>query len=162
MKKGIKWMFNSASPLYIKPRLDLDFLKWAWAFNNSCNATHVKKAIPVIKDISLLSQELYDEIKKSENFKCHYEKKGLLILCQTDKMLEEEIYTAKIDKQRNLNSLKLIPLDSSNIKFNRSAHEASLAFLNESTMYFSGGKVNINDKIVYNKTNNKRDFIFGN
>jgi D-amino-acid dehydrogenase len=103
MKKGIKWMFNSASPLYIKPRLDLDFLKWAWAFNNSCNATHVKKAIPVIKDISLLSQELYDEIKKSENFKCHYEKKGLLMLCQTDKMLEEEIDTAEIAKNTGLN-----------------------------------------------------------
>jgi len=103
MKKGIKWMFNSASPLYIKPRLDLDFLKWAWAFNNSCNATHVKKAIPVIKDISLLSQELYDEIKKSENFKFHYEKKGLLMLCQTDKMLEEEIDTAEIAKNTGLN-----------------------------------------------------------
>ena len=27
MKKGIKWMFDSASPLYIKPRLNLDLLQ---------------------------------------------------------------------------------------------------------------------------------------
>ncbi len=90
MKKGIKWMFNSSSPLYIKPRLELDFLKWVWAFNRSCNINHVNKAIPLIKDIALLSQELYDEIKQTENFKFHYEKKGLFMLCQTEKMLKEE------------------------------------------------------------------------
>ena len=44
MKKGLKWMFNPASPLYIKPRLDADFLKWTWAFNKSCNSKHVAKA----------------------------------------------------------------------------------------------------------------------
>ena len=96
MKKGIKWMFNPSSPLYIKPRFELDFLKWARAFNKSCNVKHVNKAIPLIKDIALLSQELYDEIKQTENFKFHYEKKGLLMLCKTEKMLESEIKVAKI------------------------------------------------------------------
>ena len=27
INKGIKWMLNSSSPFYVKPRLDLDFLK---------------------------------------------------------------------------------------------------------------------------------------
>jgi D-amino-acid dehydrogenase len=48
MKKGIKWMFNSSSPLYIKPRLQPEFLKWALAFNKSCSADHVNKAVPVL------------------------------------------------------------------------------------------------------------------
>ncbi|MEZ4840905.1 MAG: FAD-dependent oxidoreductase [Flavobacteriaceae bacterium] len=91
MKKGLKWMLNPSSPLYIKPRLDVDFLKWAWAFNKSCNAKHVEKSIPVIKDIAVLSQELYDAIKKDESFSFHYDKKGLLMLCQTEKTLESEI-----------------------------------------------------------------------
>ena len=62
MKKGLKWMFDPSSPFYIKPRLDLDFLKWVWAFNISCNPTHVNRTIPVIKDISLISQDLYETI----------------------------------------------------------------------------------------------------
>ena len=33
--QGIKWMFNSASPFYIKPRVDLDFFKWAWLFKSA-------------------------------------------------------------------------------------------------------------------------------
>ena len=36
--QGIKWMFNSSSPFYVKPRLDADFLKWTWAFKKSANA----------------------------------------------------------------------------------------------------------------------------
>ena len=71
MKKGIKWMFDKSSPLYIKPRLDLDFLKWTWAFNKSCNQNHVDKVAPVIRDISVFSQELYSDIKSQENLKFH-------------------------------------------------------------------------------------------
>ncbi|OBX23065.1 MULTISPECIES: NAD(P)/FAD-dependent oxidoreductase [Bizionia] len=102
MKKGFKWMLNPASPLYIKPRLDPDFLKWTLAFNNSCTAKNVKKAIPTIKGLTLLSQEFYDAIKQDENFSFQLEKKGLLMLCQTDKMLEEEIHTAEIAKSEGL------------------------------------------------------------
>jgi D-amino-acid dehydrogenase len=102
MKKGIKWMFNSSSPLYIKPRLESDFLRWVWAFNKSCNPTHVNKAIPAIKSIALLSQDLYDDIKRDENFTFQYEKKGLMMLCQTEKMLEEEIKTANLAKEEGL------------------------------------------------------------
>lgn len=102
MKKGLKWMLDKSSPLYIKPRLDLDFLKWTWAFNKSCSINNVAKAIPAIKDIALLSQDLYDGIKASDNFRFHYEKKGLFMLCQTDKALEEEIKVAEIAKNEGL------------------------------------------------------------
>jgi len=91
MIQGLKWMFDKSSPLYIKPRLNLDFLRWAWAFNKSCNQNHVNKSAPVIRDIAVLSQKLYDEIKQSEGFTYHYDKKGLLMLCQTEHMLEEEM-----------------------------------------------------------------------
>ncbi len=102
MKKGIKWMFDSSSPLYIKPRLDLDFFKWTWAFNKSCNGAHVKRSAPVIRDISVLSQELYEDIKKTENFDFHYDKKGLLMLCQTEEMLKEEMKISNLAQDLGL------------------------------------------------------------
>jgi D-amino-acid dehydrogenase len=107
MKKGLKWMFNSSSPLYIKPRLEANFLQWAWAFNKSCNAAHVERAAPVIRDISVLSQELYDDIKRTENFSYHYDKKGLFMLCQTEKMLEEEVKAAELAQQLGLEAREI-------------------------------------------------------
>ncbi|WP_108804942.1 FAD-binding oxidoreductase [Aquimarina sp. Aq107] len=102
MKKGIKWMFNPASPLYIKPRLNKEFLEWSWAFNKSCSSKNVARSISAIKDINLLSRELYSEIKEQEQFKFHLERKGLLMLCQTDSMLEEEIRVGELAQKEGL------------------------------------------------------------
>lgn len=88
--KGLKWMFNSASPFYVKPRLDSDFLKWSWAFKKSATSSNVNKAIPLIKDINLFSRGLYENLKTSSHIDFHYERNGLLLLCQTERALEEE------------------------------------------------------------------------
>ena len=179
MKKGLKWMFNPSSPLYIKPRLDADFLKWSYAFNKSCNAEHVKRAIPAIKAITLLSQELYDDIKRDENFSFHLEKKGLLMLCQTNKMLEEEIKTANLAKKEgleaselNLEELKALePHVNLNVKgatyYKCDSHSTPQEFMKEMQTYLKGVGVQffsnervqdievLNGKIVSIKTNNQ-------
>ena len=86
MAKGIKWMFNSSSPFYMKPRLDPDFIKWAWYFHRSSTKAHVEKAIPLIKDLNLLSKELYTSWHDSgEMGDFQLEKRGLLMLYKTQK-----------------------------------------------------------------------------
>ena len=83
--QGIKMMFNSASPFYMKPRLDIDFLKWSWYFHKSSTKAKVEKAIPVIKEINLISRELFSDIKKSGDLgDFHLERKGLLMLYKTE------------------------------------------------------------------------------
>ena len=88
--KGIKWMFNSSSPFYVKPRLDKDFLEWSWLFKKSATKAKVQKAIPVIKDINLLSRSLYESMKTEVDFEFFYQHKGLLMYYKTDKAGEEE------------------------------------------------------------------------
>ncbi|WP_378179089.1 NAD(P)/FAD-dependent oxidoreductase [Aquimarina sp. SS2-1] len=102
MKKGLKWMFNPSSPLFIKPRLDIDFLQWSWAFNKSCSVKNVNRSITAIKDITLLGRDLYNDIKRQESFKFQLEQKGLLMICQTEKMLEEEVNVADIARKEGL------------------------------------------------------------
>ena len=90
ISKGIKWMFNASSPFYVKPRLDIDFLKWSWAFKKSATVSKVVKAIKPIKEINLLSRDLYEEMKASNDFNFQYERKGLLMCYKTDKKGEAE------------------------------------------------------------------------
>ncbi|MBC8756383.1 FAD-dependent oxidoreductase [Kordia sp. YSTF-M3] len=101
--KGLKWMLNSSSPFYVKPRLDADFLKWSWLFKKSATAKHVEQSIPVIKDINLLGRELYAELKKSNDFDFHFERKGLLMCYQTEKAGEEEWNIGERAIQEGLN-----------------------------------------------------------
>lgn len=107
IKKGIKWMFDPSSPFYIKPRMDVDFLKWIWAFNKSCTNGHVKRSIPVIRDISLLSENLYLEMRTDNQFDSHYEKKGLLMLCNSQKTFEEELSIAEVARRMGLDAIDL-------------------------------------------------------
>ena len=90
ISKGLKWMLNPASPFYVKPRLNADFLKWSLAFKRSANKKKVEESIPVIKDINVFSRELYQEMKDSGDFDFHYEHKGLLMAYQHEKAGEEE------------------------------------------------------------------------
>ncbi|WP_282049721.1 NAD(P)/FAD-dependent oxidoreductase [Maribacter aquivivus] len=85
ISKGIKMMFNSASPFYMKPRLDTEFLKWSWYFHKSSTPAKVEKAIPLIKDINLISRELFTDIKNSGDLgDFQLEQKGLLMLYKTE------------------------------------------------------------------------------
>ncbi|MCB0457112.1 MAG: FAD-dependent oxidoreductase [Flavobacteriaceae bacterium] len=102
MKQGLKWMFNPASPLFIKPRLEPGFLQWAWAFNKSCSEKNVKNSITAIKDINLLSVDLFSELKQQENFNFQLEHKGLLMLCQTQKALHHEVEVAYLAAKEGL------------------------------------------------------------
>jgi len=95
ISKGIKMMFDAASPFYIKPRLNADFLKWSLAFKRSCTKANVEKAIPVIKDINLLSEELYTDILNDDAFNFQLDNKGLLMYYQTEKAGESEMKVAR-------------------------------------------------------------------
>jgi D-amino-acid dehydrogenase len=110
--QGIKWMFNSSSPFYVKPRLDIDFLKWTWAFKKSANAKKVAASIPVIRDINLLSRDLYEGIKASNDFNFHYERKGLMMYYQSDKVGEHEWELGEKALKAGLNAEHLTSMDA--------------------------------------------------
>ena len=161
MKKGLKWMFDSSSPLYIKPRLDLDFIRWTLAFNRSCNTKHVERSAPIIRDISVLSQELYDDIKRTEDFSFHYDKKGLLMLCQTEELLAEEVKMAELAKDLGLDAKEVgreeLKLLEPEVKINAIGaayfkcdhHTTPNEFMSEMKLYLKKGGVRfyVNEKV---------------
>lgn len=114
--KGLKWMLNPASPFYIKPRLDSDFLRWALAFKKSANKKKVATSIPVIKDINVFSRELYQEMKNSGDFDFHYEHKGLLMAYKNEKVGEEEWQVGQKAMQLGLKVAHLSPKEVEEIQ----------------------------------------------
>ena len=107
ISKGIRWMFDSSSPFYVKPRLDFDFFKWVLKFKQSATLDKVEKAIPVLKDINLKSQGLYEEILSSLDFQFHYERSGLLMAYCSVKSEEEELKIAERAQKEGLEARHL-------------------------------------------------------
>lgn len=100
ISKGIKWMFNSKSPFYIKPRLNVELAQWLWRFYKSCNPQNVERSVPVLFDFNEQSKHLYKDFSAMNEFNFHFEEKGLLMLYKTKKQEVEEQSMA--DQANNL------------------------------------------------------------
>src|SRR6185369_4212802 len=53
--QGVKWMLNSESPFYIKPRASLDLARWLWRFRAACTPGRVRRAMPLLRRLSVES-----------------------------------------------------------------------------------------------------------
>jgi D-amino-acid dehydrogenase len=91
---GLKWMWNPASPFYIKPRLNAALFDWGCKFWRAATAAHVQRSAPVIRDLSLASRTCFEEFAALPGVEFGLVKKGLLMLCQTEHALQEEGKTA--------------------------------------------------------------------
>jgi D-amino-acid dehydrogenase len=91
---GLKWMWNPESPFYLKPRLDAGLLAWAWRFYRAANAGHVRRAAPLLRDLSFASRACFEELEAALPGGFGLERKGLLMLCRTAHALDEEARTA--------------------------------------------------------------------
>ena len=87
---GLKWMWNPASPFYVKPRLDADLMDWGWKFWRAANAEHVRRSAPLIRDLSLASRACFEEFAALPDTDFGLVKKGLLMLCKEQHTLDEE------------------------------------------------------------------------
>jgi D-amino-acid dehydrogenase len=96
ISKGIRWMFNSKSPFYVRPSLNPDLLKWGYLFYKHANQANVDKAIPALKELSFYSRSLYQQLAKDLPFDFGYNERGLLMLYQSEEIEKEEQETAKV------------------------------------------------------------------
>jgi D-amino-acid dehydrogenase len=78
-------MLNPESPFYIKPRFDIEMLSWLWKFRSASNKRHVQKAMPIIRDLSLASLRLYEELAALEGLEFGFEKRGMLTVFKSEK-----------------------------------------------------------------------------
>ncbi len=87
---GLKWMWNAESPFYIKPRWDVDLLKWAFRFWRAATPGHVRRSGPVLRDLNMASRACYEELSALPEMEFGLVRKGLLMLCRGEHALEEE------------------------------------------------------------------------
>ena len=95
---GLKWMWNPASPFYVKPRLSRDLLDWGIKFWRAATPEHVRRAAPLLRDLSIASHRCFEELAALPGSDFGLVRKGLLMLCRTPHALDEEVRTAEFGR----------------------------------------------------------------
>src|SRR5262245_24250097 len=62
LQQGIRWMLDADSPFYIRPRPSRQLLRWLLRFRGACTANHVRRSLPLIRDLSRASLGFYREL----------------------------------------------------------------------------------------------------
>jgi D-amino-acid dehydrogenase len=107
--KGIGWMFNSKSPFYVKPRLSSGLIRWGMKFYAHANQRHVHASIPVLKEISMMSRQLYHELASAGHLEFGFQEKGLLMMFKTSETEKEEVEAAVLANKHNVEAIILSP-----------------------------------------------------
>ncbi len=90
LQKGLRWMLDPTSPLYIKPRPDLGLFSWLWRFRAACSEEAFRRAVPVLGALSRLSLDLYRQLLDEEDIDAIFEQQGLLLIYLTEEGFEED------------------------------------------------------------------------
>ena len=89
-KQSIRWMFDSRSPLYIKPRFDPGFALWLMRFWSKCRRDTFRQGLAATAALNERTFELFDElVRDGVTFEQHT--KGLLFAFESRSGLETEL-----------------------------------------------------------------------
>lgn len=92
--QGIKWLFNSRSPFYVKPSPSLSLISWGLKFIRHANEQHVTRSAPDILALNSLSKDLYNELANELGNEFGLAHRGILMLFKTEKTAAEEVHLA--------------------------------------------------------------------
>ena len=87
---GLRWLLDSESPFYIKPRVDLDLIKWLMCFVLASRTGNMIRSMPVLRDLLFASRVLFDELAQLDNFDFGFDAHGSLLICLTQSAFEKE------------------------------------------------------------------------
>ncbi|MCA1790897.1 MAG: FAD-dependent oxidoreductase, partial [Thioalkalivibrio sp.] len=88
-------------PFYVRPRPSLDLVAWGVRFALAANARHVQRTAPSLLALNLRSRELWNDLAR-ELGDVGFNDRGLLMLCRTQKALEEEAHIGQMARSLGL------------------------------------------------------------
>jgi D-amino-acid dehydrogenase len=95
-RKGLGWLVRRDSPFRIKPRLDWGLLSWLFQFWRACSPAHVRRSLPLLKELSYASLRLFDELASLPGFDFDYARSGMLTVFRTKGGFEDGIEEARL------------------------------------------------------------------
>ncbi len=92
--QGLKWMLDRSSPFYIKPRADVDLMRWLLKFRAAATDDNVQQGAPILKSQLQESLALYKELD-AQGLEFDFAQQGLVQI----QFAEKYVAAAKREKQ---------------------------------------------------------------
>lgn len=105
VRSALATLFQSNSPLKLRPATILANLRWFLGFARRCNARDMLAAGRAIQALLASSRSLFEELVREESIDCEWESKGLLFVFRSAKAFEHHAATDDVLREQfNLRS----------------------------------------------------------
>src|ERR1700761_8968497 len=85
VEQGIRWMFDSKSPFYVKPSLNPELIGWGLKFVKNATKKHVDRSAGGLRDIAMYSRALFHDFAKDSGLEFGLTDNGILMLFKSAK-----------------------------------------------------------------------------
>jgi len=107
VEKGLKWLLNPESPLYIRFRLDFELISWLWRFWRFCTEEHVRHSLSILVPMQQESLRLFEQFA-SGGLQFGLQRKGTITVFNTQKAFEEGVQEAGLLEKFGIESQVLL------------------------------------------------------
>lgn len=87
-RQGMRMLLDSTSPLYIKPRLSMDLLRWLISFRRHCTKHHFEKSLAVLAELGWASRNVFQAMRDWGDIACDWRGSGWLDVCLSERDLD--------------------------------------------------------------------------
>jgi D-amino-acid dehydrogenase len=94
VKKALRWMGDPESPFYVHPRPDPGLIAWGIRFARAARPEPARRAGPILRDLSLRSKALFEDLAARTGNEFELVREGLLTLFRTQAGLDHEAAVA--------------------------------------------------------------------
>jgi D-amino-acid dehydrogenase len=89
VRASLASMVRRDSPLYIKPRMDLELARWLWGFWRRCNVRDYRAGLAAVGALNRATMPLYDALERVVDFEMH--RAGLLLVFLGEAAMEHAV-----------------------------------------------------------------------
>lgn len=107
MGQSLRWMLDSTSPFYIKPRFDFDLLRWLWQFRSACTHERMMASAALLLQLNRQSLQLFRDLVEIDKLEFGYSERGLLKLHQSEKARKAGEQEAEILRGLGIEAISL-------------------------------------------------------
>ncbi len=86
--RGLRWMFDSTSPLWIRPSFSPQLIRWLWTFHSNCNEAHLERCMRTLCAMGWRTVQALEAMLDAEKIDCLYRRSGWLDLIHDDGNLD--------------------------------------------------------------------------
>jgi D-amino-acid dehydrogenase len=99
LPKVAKWMFKEDAPLVLRPRADMDMIKWGLRFLINCTPTQAQKNSVTLLKLGLYSKKIMEQLRVYSGIQFENRREGILHVFSQKKEFDHALQQAKFQEK---------------------------------------------------------------